>query len=70
MTAPVINGFTIDDTDAPERLYVDVPDRFMTVAIKKTDEGVVVDIFSLAVSGEPIATTYAFTAEATEGGEL
>lgn len=60
-----IKAFYVDDANSDdEHFYVDVPSRSMTVAITRTDEGVVVDLYPLAVADEPLASTYAFTAEA------
>jgi hypothetical protein len=55
--------FKIDKTNSDEKyLYVDVADKG-TVVIKKTDEGIVVDIYPSHMVDEPVASTYAFNTE-------
>jgi hypothetical protein len=56
---------TCDDT--PERLYIDIPERNMSVCIALTDEGIVVDVFAAEVRDEAIATCYAFTTDTVSG---
>lgn len=73
MAQPIqFHGFHIDlATSDDAYLFVDV-DGF-TVAIKREDEGIVVDIFPLNVADEAIASTYAFhneTATQSQGGDL
>ena len=60
-----IKFFYVDEANSDdEHFYVDIPFRSMTVVITRTDEGVVVDVYPLAVADEPLASTYAFTADA------
>ena len=59
-----LHQFHIDQDGSDDgHLYVDV-DGF-TVVIIRTDEGLVVDIYPLHVVDEPLASTYAFHAEAS-----
>jgi hypothetical protein len=47
-----------------ECIYIDVKDKFAKVVIIRTDEGIVVDVYPLDMSGDgPVASTYAFEDE-------
>jgi len=59
--------FKVDEANSDdEYFYVDVPSKGITVAIKAEGEGVVVDLYSMQVSDESLASTYAFTSEAED----
>lgn len=58
-----LGPFHIDEANADDRyLYVDV-EGYGTVAIKREDAGIVVDIFPLHVADEPVASTWAALTE-------
>lgn len=59
MDAETKDKFRIDGGSSDEHtLYVDVKDRG-TVAIHRTDEGIVVDVFPFVVVDQPVASTWA-----------
>lgn len=63
-----MDRFQIDPANSDdEYLYVDIPSRCGTVVIKIEDEGLVVEIFSLAVSDEAVTSTWATTKELRDG---
>ena len=63
-----INQFYIDeDNSDDEYLYVDTP--IGTIMIKSDLEGIVVDIFSLQVKDNPVASTWAHIDELTQEEE-
>ena len=48
-----------------DRMYMRVNELF-DVRLVKTDEGIVVDIFTWESTGDPLASTYAFDQEAID----
>jgi hypothetical protein len=57
MLRPTFGPFNIDTDSSDEQyLYVDVPSKNLTIAVKLDDEGIVVDVFPLGVASQPIAT--------------
>lgn len=58
-----LGQFHIDETiSGGPLLYVDIR-GLGTVAIQRTDEGVLVDIFPLFEADQPVASCYAFESE-------
>lgn len=63
------NHFVVDEANSDEQYcYIDLP-GVGTVSIKRENEGVVVDIFSLHVSDEPVASCYAFYSDLLEDSD-
>jgi hypothetical protein len=60
--------FKVDEANSDgDCMYVEVKDKFAKIAIIRTDEGIVVDVYPLDMSGDgPTASTYAFESELRE----
>ncbi len=56
--------FKVDRKNSNDNcFYVDVKDKFAKVAIIRTDEGIVVDVYPYDMSSEPVTSTYAYEDE-------
>ena len=59
-----MSKFKVDRKNSDDTcMYVEVKDKFAKVAIIRTDEGIVVDVYPLDMSSEPMVSTYAFEDE-------
>lgn len=63
-----LNGFFID-TNASNEQYLFINVDSFSVLIKREDEGIVADVYSLHFAGEPITSTYAFHSEVSKEDE-
>ena len=59
--------FKVDaENSTDECMYIEVKDKFAKIAIIRTDEGIVVDVYPLDMHAQPMASTYAFESELRE----
>lgn len=62
-----MDKFKVDQENSNDDcMYIEVKDKFAKIAIIRTDEGIVVDVYPLDMHTEPTASTYAFESELRE----